>query len=397
MKAKRFNIIAILIIVVLLLTTLLTACSSGTAAPTTTPGGTATAKPTATTKPTATAQPAGKVYKWNMQGLNSPGTEFFTMSDEALATKIEFLTNGQVIINPFGPGGIVPFGDTMNSVQQGTLDVGNWWTCYDLGMRPVTALWGTMPFGFNNNQEYNDWMLEWGGFELAQECYAEWNIDIAGTFSSGAAQIAGQTREEYKTYKDMKGKIFRSSGLAAEVLQSVGLQTVFLPAGELFTAIERGTIDVVEFAGPSWNFRSAYHEVAPYVIGPGWHEPASNMMMLVNHDRFTEIGADLQKDIWAAYMWFGMEYGAWSRKDDIIGMEKMLDYGCVWNRLPDDDLQILHDAWYKISDKKAEEDPLYKRTWESYKTYKVSQDKINSLNWDLSFDRVAGLPDKIVS
>ena len=389
MKTKRFSIIAILIIVAVLAT----ACAGETAAPAATPGATATATKT----PTATAQPAGKVYKWNMQGINSPGTEFFTQSDEALAEIVEFITDGRVIISPFGPGGIVPFGDTTKSVQQGTLDVANWWTCYDLGMRPVTALFGTMPFGFSNSQEYDDWMIRAGGMDVAKKVYAEWNINVLSGTGLGAAQIAGQTREEYKTYKDMKGKIFRSSGLAAEVLQSVGLQTVFLPAGELFTAIERGTIDVVEFAGPSWNFRSAYHEVAPYVIGPGWHEPASYELFLVNQDRSDEIGEELQRKINIAYRAFGQDYSSWSRGDDIQSMEKMLDYGCVWNRLPDDDLQILHDAWYKVSDKKALEDPLYKEAWDSYKVFTESMNKIKELNWDLSFTRVAGLPDKIVS
>ena len=385
-RTKYLSIIVLLVVVA----ALLTACTGGTATPAPTATGTATAKPT------VTAQPAGKVIKWNMQGINNPGTDFFDKDDIALADKVAAVTNGRIQIGCFGPGGIVPFNDTTKGVQQGTLDCAKWWTCYDMGMRPVTALYGTMPFGFNNCQEYQDWMLEWGGLELAQECYGEWGVVVPICYPAGSAQIAGQTKKEYKTYKDMKGKIFRSSGLAAEVLEAVGMQTVFIAAGDLFTAIERGVIDVVEFGGPSWNYRSAYHEVAPYIMGPGWHEPASMTLFLVNQDRYAELPDDLRTQLNAAIGWHGTIYGAYNRKDDINAMQAMFDYGCVFNRLPDDDLQILHDAWFKIADQKAADDDLFKRTWESWKTWREKQDTINRYNWDLSFTRVEGLPDKII-
>jgi TRAP-type mannitol/chloroaromatic compound transport system substrate-binding protein len=304
-----------------------------------------------------------------------------------LAERIATVTNGRLILNCFGPGGIVPFGETTEAVRTRTLDMAAWWTCYDLGMRPVTALWGTSPFGFNNSQDYFDWMVYFGGLDLMNECYNEWNIVVPAFCGAGAAQIAGQTKVEKRSYYDMGGYIFRSSGLAAEVLQQCGMETIFLPAAELFTAIERGVIDVVEYAGPNWNYRSAYHEVAPFAYGPGWHEPASITAALVNKEAWEELPTDIQEAFkLGCYAQYTL-YGGLARHEDIWGLEQMLEYGVVWNRIPDRDLQILYDGWLEVAAKYSAEDDLFKRTIESMESFKAGLANIQAFNWDLSFER----------
>jgi TRAP-type mannitol/chloroaromatic compound transport system substrate-binding protein len=386
---------------------LLPACGEeeATPAPTATatlaPGQTATATPapgqTATPTPSPTVQQAAKVYKWNMQGLPSPGTWSFEHGIQDLCNKIALLTDNQVQAAPYGPGGIVPFDETRDAVSTGTLHAALWWTCYDLGVRPVTALFGTAPFGFNSNQEYQDWFEHWGGQELFNECYNEWGIVVPASVSTGSAQIAGQTKKEYKSYQEMGGAIFRSSGLAAEVLQSVGLETIFLPAAELFTAIERGVIDVVEYAGPNWNYRSAYHEVAPFVLGPGWHEPASASGLLVNEQVWNDLPEHLQQKIIAAAKWHALELGGLNRHEDIWAFGEMQKYGCTFNRLPDRDLQILYDAWLELAATKSAEDPLFKKVFDSQQNYKELLAEITAFNWDLSFERSAQPLPKIIT
>jgi len=398
---KRKYLLSVLVAVLVIAAMLLPACGEDEATPAPTAGPTGTAAPgetaTATPKETPTVQQAAKVYKWTAQGLPSPGTWSFDTGIAEFCNKVDILTDGQVQITPFGPGGIVPFDETRDAVSTGTLSCALWWTCYDVGARPVTALFGTAPFGFNSNQEYQDWFDHWGGLELANECYNDWGIIVPCVHSTGAAQIAGQTTKEYKSYQEMDGCIFRSSALAAEVLQSVGLETIFLPAAELFTAIERGVIDVVEYAGPNWNYRSAYHEVAPFVLGPGWHEPASASMLLVNEDVWNELPENLQTKIIAANAWYVSFGSGLNRHEDIWALGEMRKYGCTFNRLPDRDLQILYDAWLEIAAEKSADDPLFKKVFDSQQEYKALLADITAFNWDLSFTRSEQPLPKIIT
>lgn len=396
---KKRYLLSALVAVLVIAAMLLPACGEeeATPAPTAAPTGTATPAKTSVPLPSPTVQQAAKVYKWKLQGLPSPGTWSFEHGIAEWCRKVNFLTDGQMECSAYGPGGIVPFDETMSAVQTGTLEAAQWWTCYDMGMRPVTAFFGTVPFGFESNQDYNDWWWDYGGKELMNECYNEWGIVVPWGASTSPAQIAGQMKKQYNSYQEMGGLIFRSSGLQAEVLQNSGMEVIFLPAAELFTAIERGVIDVVEYGSPNWNYLSAYHEVAPHIIGPGWHEPASFGALLVNEDRWNELPEDLQIKIVAAGDWYARVLGSETRVLDLEAMDKLADYGCTFTRLPDRDLQILYDNWVELCETKSAEDDLFARVWDSICEYKERMAPLRKFVWDFSFERSEQPLPKIVT
>ena len=384
MKTKRFSIIAILIIVAVLAT----ACSGGTAAPAATPGGTA-ATTTATAKPTATAQPAGKVYKYTLQGcLAAPGTDNWERLEGSFIKYVDMITNGQVQISGHGPGEIVPFGEMSTATQQGTLDIIEWLGYYDLGRDPTCALMCTAPFGLSGDV-FQSWMDSAGGYELCESLYNQWNMHVISGYAGGTGQILGQTKKPYyggmSEWKE-KGLIIRSSGVQGDVYTKAGFQVVFISGGDLFTAAERGVVDVIEFGGPTWNWKYGYQEICPYVYYPGWHEPATNLTFMMNMDRWNELPVDLQEKVALAGKATRISNVPIDQWETGVYLQKMVDYGCEFIKISDADLAMMYDAKMDLFTEIAAGNARFKEMWDSMEAYRAEQDEVYRVLSDLSFD-----------
>ena len=388
MKTKRFSIIAILIIVAVLAT----ACAGETAAPAATPGGTA-ATTTATAKPSVTAQPAAKIYKWTIQGgQDVPGGLFFKVMEGSFANIVEELSGGRLIFNMHGPGELVPYADMTASVQQGTLDATVNAGYYDIGRDTKAALVSIIPFGLTSS-EYPLWYKFYGGEQAWKDVYNPWNIEPY-YIGCGGAQILGQTRDKYNSMQEWKDKglVVRSSGLQAYVYQEAGFETVFVSGGELFTAMERGVIDIVEYAGAFWNYTMGYHEIAPWIYGPGWHENATGICLFANKDKVAELPEDLKIILkWAAEAEASV-MGPGLMELEIASMEKLDEYLTTsgkggWIRIPDSDMAMMYDARDRMAAKQAEKDPEFGRVFQTILDCKEDYAAIDQRIGDLSFER----------
>jgi TRAP-type mannitol/chloroaromatic compound transport system substrate-binding protein len=373
-----------------------TPTETATAAPGVTP--TATAAPTATPKETPTVQQEAKVYKWNVQGTGGSSGWSFEHGNGNWINNVHLLTGGRVQINFFAAGAFVPETEASAAVETGTLDGVVWPTHYDVGRRQVCSLFGTTPFGFTNPLLFFGW-YEWGGgMEMVNECYNPWNITSVGPYTmSGSSSVCGMTREEYRTYYDMGDLIFRMSGTAGEIYGRVGLQCVYLTGAELFTALERGVVDVAEYGGAWWNYQAGYHEIAPYLFGPGWHEPISCHNFLVNTETWNELPSDLQDLVRAACELTVLQNCVDANYQQNVGLKALVDYGCKVNRMPDRDLQILYDAWLEMAEEEGAKDDLFKRVFESQEAFKEEGTMYWEYISDHSFTRTDKTLPKIIT
>ncbi len=171
-------------------------------------------------------------------------------------------------------------------VKSGQYDIGQSASYYYGGKDPDTLFFTTMPFGMTAEEQYA-WFYHGGGLELANEVYGKHGIEVMLAGNTGV-QMGGWFRKEIKSVADLKGLKMRIPGFGGKVMAGVGATPTNLPAGELYQALERGTIDALEWVGPSLDLRMGFHKVAPYYY-TGWHEPATELMYFFNEKKMASL------------------------------------------------------------------------------------------------------------
>jgi TRAP-type mannitol/chloroaromatic compound transport system substrate-binding protein len=111
--------------------------------------------------------------------------------------------------------------------------------------------------------------------------------------------MGGWFKKEINSLEDIKSLKMRIPGFAGEVMSKVGGTVVNIPPGELYTALERNTIDALEWVGPAMDLRMGFHKIAPFYY-TGWHEPGSGLQYMVNDKAFDKLPADLQEIVKSA-------------------------------------------------------------------------------------------------
>ncbi len=177
-------------------------------------------------------------------------------------------------------------------VKAGQYDMGHSASYYWKGKVPETLFFTSMPFGMNAMEQYA-WFYHGGGMELMQEVYEPHNM-LSFPGGNTGVQMGGWFRKEIKSLYDLKGLKMRIPGFAGEVFAEVGVNPTNIAPGELYTALERNTIDAVEWVGPALDLRLGFQQIADYYY-TGWHEPATELQFLINKRVWDRLPADLQE------------------------------------------------------------------------------------------------------
>ena len=171
-------------------------------------------------------------------------------------------------------------------VKSGQYDLGQSASYYYGGKDPDTLFFTTMPFGMTATEQ-TAWFYEGGGLELANEVYAKHGMEVMLALNTGQ-QMGGWFRKEINSVDDLKGLKMRIPGFGGKVVSKVGVVPTNLPPGELYQALERGTIDALEWVGPSLDLRMGFHKVAPFYY-TGWHEPGAELMFFFNKEKIDSL------------------------------------------------------------------------------------------------------------
>ena len=171
-------------------------------------------------------------------------------------------------------------------VKSGQYDIGQTASYYYGGKDPDTLFFASMPFSMTAIEQ-TAWFYEGGGLELANQVYAKHNIEVMLGGNTGM-QMGGWFRKEINTVEDLNGLKMRIPGFGGKVMAGVGAVITNIPAGELYQALERGTIDALEWVAPSLDLRMGFHKVAPYYY-TGWHEPGTELMYFFNKDSMAKL------------------------------------------------------------------------------------------------------------
>jgi len=173
-------------------------------------------------------------------------------------------------------------------VKSGQYDIGQSASYYYAGKEPDTLFFTTMPFGMTATEQ-TAWFYEGGGLDLANEVFGKHGMEVMLALNTGQ-QMGGWFRKEINTVDDLKGLKMRIPGFGGKVMAGVGAVPTNIPPGELYQALERGTIDALEWVGPSLDLRMGFHKVAPYYY-TGWHEPGTELMFFFNKEKLNSLPA----------------------------------------------------------------------------------------------------------
>jgi TRAP-type mannitol/chloroaromatic compound transport system substrate-binding protein len=234
----------------------------------------------------ATPGMAEKKIKWKL-AMTWPSTLAPLASPPLkLAQLVSEMTDGNFVIKVDGKEKHKAALGILDMVKGGQYEMGHSASYYWKGKDISTTIFTTVPFGMTA-AEQGAWLSYGGGMELMQKCYDKFNVYVFPGGNTGV-QMGGWFRKEIKSLDDLNGLKMRIPGLAGEVFARLGVNVTNIPAGELYTSLDRGTIDALEWVGPGMDIKMGFHKVAPYYY-TGWHEPASDMQFLINKKKFDKL------------------------------------------------------------------------------------------------------------
>jgi len=213
---------------------------------------------------------------------------------ENFVQRVKDVSGNSLEIKLYPKNVLVPALAVFDAASSGEIDAFHSGPYYWKGKNSAFSIFSGIPFGFTA-EEINSWILFGGGMELWREQYAKYNLyPMLGGNTN--IQMGGWFRKEINSLEDMKGLKMRIPGLGGEVFARMGVNPILLPAGEIYTSLERGVIDATEWVGPALDIKMGFYKVAPYYYS-GWHEPGSILELTFNKHSWDKLSFEHQSII----------------------------------------------------------------------------------------------------
>ncbi len=230
---------------------------------------------------------ANPEVKWRLTSSFPKSLDTIYGGAEIMAKQVAELTDGKFQIQVFAAGEIVPGLQALDAVQNGTVEACHTVSYYYVGKDPTFAIASAVPFGLNARQQ-NSWLLQGGGNELFAEFYKKYNL-VGVPCGNTGTQMGGWFRKEIKSVADMNGLKMRIGGIAGQVLQKLGSVPQQIAGGDIYPALEKGTIDAAEWVGPYDDEKLGFGKVAPFYYYPGWWEGGPTVHAMFNVEKFNAL------------------------------------------------------------------------------------------------------------
>jgi TRAP-type mannitol/chloroaromatic compound transport system substrate-binding protein len=302
---------------------------------------------------------------------------------EYFAKRIAEITDNRFQIQVFAAGEIVPGLQVLDAVQNGTVEMGNTALYYYWGKDPAFTFGTALPFGLNARQ-MNSWLRFGGGAELLNELLKNFNATGVAAANTGA-QMGGWFRKEIKSVDDLRGLKMRIGGFAGTIQAKLGLVPQQLAAGDIYPALEKGTLDACEWVGPHDDEKLGFYKVAKYYYYPGWWEGCGQAHNLINLAKWNELPKSYQSTILTAsgdaWEWVIGKYDY----ANPAALKRLLAQGVQLRAFPPDVMEASYKAALDIYADLSNTNPMFKKLYDSLVAFRG-----DSLLWqqvaELSFD-----------
>ncbi len=297
-----------------------------------------------------------------------PNFPIFGDTTKNFAERVEKMSDGRLRVRIDSANKHkAPLG-VFDMVKAGRYDMGHSASYYWKGKLPETLFFTSMPFGMTAVEQWA-WFYHGGGMELMQEVYEPHNM-LSFPGGNTGVQMGGWFRKEINSLDDLKGLKMRIPGFAGEVFAEVGVNPTNIAPGELYTALERNTIDAVEWVGPALDLRLGFQQIADYYY-TGWHEPATELQFLVNKKVWDKLPADLQEIMRIAMRTASYDMLIHSQHANAEAWANIKEEhpNVQIKQFPEDIFQAMYDANQKLLDEAAAENEQAARIVKSQEEY----------------------------
>ncbi len=309
-----------------------------------------------------------KKVKWKMASTFPSSLAQIGTLGVRLQNQLDVVSGGNIKVKFYEPGALVPALEIFDAVSTGAIDSGWSTPGYWAGKIPAMPLFSAVPFGPSAG-EYMAWMYHAGGLELFQEIYARHNIK--GMFCGIIPpEASGWFRKEIKSVDELKGLKMRFFGLGAQVMEKIGVSTQLIAGGDIFPALELGSIDATEFSMPAIDLELGFYQVAKHYYFPGWHQQSTFMEFIVNMDKWNSLSSKQKSQI-ETVCGDNMRHSiAEGEAIQIAAIETLKEKGVEIHRWDKEALSVFEKAWNEVAEEASEKDEDFKKVWESLNSFR---------------------------
>jgi TRAP-type mannitol/chloroaromatic compound transport system substrate-binding protein len=292
---------------------------------------------------------------------------------EVFSKRVAALTGGKFNIRVFAGGEIVPALQVMDAVQAGTVEMGHSASYYYFGKDPTFAFDGVVPFGLNSRQQ-TAWWDQGGGKALTREFFKDYGI-INFMGGNTGAQMGGWFRKEVKTVQDLNGLKMRIGGFAGRVMQNLGLVPQQIAGGDIYPALEKGTIDAAEWIGPYDDEKLGFNKVAPFYYTPGWWEAGLQVSFYIGIKEWEKLPKEYQAAVEAAsyesHVTMQAEYDA----RNPAALARLLKNGVKLRQFSKEIMEACYKATNQVMEEEAAKNAKFKKIYEPWKRFRQDQNQ----------------------
>jgi TRAP-type mannitol/chloroaromatic compound transport system substrate-binding protein len=305
--------------------------------------------------------------KWRLASSFPKSLDTLFGGSEQIAKRVAEATDNKFQIRVFAAGEIVPGLQVLDAVQNGTVELCHTAAYYFVGKDPTFALDCSVPFGMNARQQ-NAWFWHGGGAALLREFYKGYDCYNIPTGNTGT-QMGGWFRKEIKTVKDLEGLKFRIGGFAGQVLIKLGVVPQQIAGGDIYPALEKGTIDAAEWVGPYDDEKLGFNKVAKYYYFPGWWEGGTQISSLVNINQWNSLPASyktiLETACAEAGQWITGKYDA----QNPDALKRLLAGGAQLRGFSPEIMEASYKAAQELYAETTAKNEKFKKIYEPYKKF----------------------------
>ena len=309
--------------------------------------------------------------KWRLTSSFPKSLDTLYGGSEVFAKAINDMSDGKFQVRVFAAGEIVPGLQVADAVQNGTVEAGQTAAYYYFGKHANFVFETGLPFTMNQRQ-YLAWEYFGGGTELINEFYKEYNFR-SFTFGGTGCQMGGWFRKEIKSMDDMKGLKFRVGGFAGLILERLGVVPQQIAGGDIYPALEKGTIDACEWVGPYDDEKLGFNKVAKYYYTPGVMELEAVNQLMIGKQAWATLPPRYQAVLKYACNYAMTEMQASYDAKNAEAIARVVAGGAQLSVLPDDIIKALRVALEQVLDEEAAGSEQFKKILVDWRAFRASQ------------------------
>ena len=317
---------------------------------------------------------ANPTINWRLASSFPKSLDTIFGAAEIMAKRVSALTDGKFNIRVFPGGELVPALQVLDAVQAGTVEMGHSASYYYFGKDATFAFDTAVPFGLTARQQ-TAWIDQGGGRQLLRDFFADYGV-INFMGGNTGCQMGGWFRREVKTPQDLHGLKMRVGGFAGRVMQKLGVVPQQIAGGDIYPALEKGTIDAAEWIGPYDDEKLGFNKVAPFYYTPGWWEPSAQLSFYVNKKEWEKLPKEYQAALEVATYEAHTAMQAMYDARNPAALARLMKNGVKLRTFSKAILDACYEAAQEVIEEEASKNAKFKKVLEPWRRFHQDQN-----NW----------------